>query len=83
MTEFEVNQLVLAKIPDAQVELQINGNSFMLKIISDAFDGLRPLKRQQLVYSCIDKQIKSGEMHAVTMQLYTVAEWEKQKKFAF
>lgn len=83
MTEIEIKALVLAKIPDAQFELQINGNSFMLKIVSDAFDGLRALKRQQLVYSCVDKQIKSGEMHAVTMQLYTSAEWENQKKFAF
>jgi len=57
-------------------------NSFMLQIVSDAFDGLRALKRQQLVYSCIDEKIKSGEMHAVTMRLYSVAEWEKQKKFA-
>lgn len=83
MTESEIQALLLVKIPDAQLELEINGNSFMLKIVSDAFDGLRPLKRQQLVYSCIDKQIKSGEMHAVTMRLYTVAEWEKQKKFSF
>ena len=83
MTESEIQVLLAEKIPDAQPELQVNGNSFMLKIISDAFDGLRPLKRQQLVYSCIDKHIKSGEMHAVTMRLHTVAEWENQRKFAF
>lgn len=81
MIESEIQTLIAAKIPDAQVELQVNGNSFMLKIVSNVFEGLRPLKRQQLVYSCIDEKIKTGEMHAVTMRLHSVAEWEKQRKF--
>lgn len=83
MTETEIHSLLVAKIPDAQLELEINGNSFLLKVVSEAFEGLNALKRQQLVYSCINEQIKSGEMHAVTMRLYTHAEWEKQKKLAF
>lgn len=82
MIESEIKALITAKIPDAQLEVQVNGNSFMLKIISNAFEGLRPLNRQQLVYSCIDEKIKSGEMHAVTMRLFSLAEWEKQKIFA-
>ncbi len=82
MIENEIQELVLNQIPEAGVEVQVNGNSYMLQIVSDAFNGLRPLKRQQLVYSCIDEKIKSGEMHAVTMRLFTPDEWEKQQKFA-
>jgi acid stress-induced BolA-like protein IbaG/YrbA len=82
MIETEIQTLLSAKIPDAQVEVQVNGNSFMLQVVSDAFDDLRAIKRQQLVYSCIDEKIKSGEMHAVTMRLFSLAEWEKQKKFS-
>ena len=82
MIEAEIKSLLSTKIPDAQLELQINGNSFMIQIVSDAFEGQRSLKRQQLVYSCINEKIKSGEMHAVTMRLYSVSEWEKQKLFS-
>lgn len=82
MIESEIQKLLSDKIPDAQVEVQVNGNSFMLQIVSDVFEGLRALKRQQLVYSYIDAKIKSGEMHAVTMRLFSNTEWEKQQKFS-
>ena len=82
MIESEIQALIGAQIPDAQVEIQVNGSSYMLQVVSDAFEGLRALKRQQLVYSCIDEKIKSGEMHAVTMRLFSIAEWEKQLKFS-
>jgi acid stress-induced BolA-like protein IbaG/YrbA len=82
MTEPEIERLIVEAIPEAQIEIQINGNSFMLRVISDAFEGLRALKRQQLVYSCINDKIKSGEMHAVTMRLFTLEEWKQEQKFS-
>ncbi len=83
MLESQITELIREKIPDASIEVQINGNSFMLKIVSAAFEGARSLKRQQMVYACINEKIKNGEMHAVTMRLFTPSEWEKQQKFSF
>ena len=82
MLETEIASLVKEKIPGADIEVQANGNSFMLRIVSADFDGQRALKRQQLVYSCLNELIKSGEMHAVTMRLFTPEEWEKNQKFS-
>ncbi len=82
MNEEEVIALVQSTMPEADVAVQVNGNSYMIRIISDIFEGLNSLKRQQRVYACINDRIKSGEMHAVTMRLFTKAEWEQEKKFS-
>lgn len=82
MLDTNIKQLLVETLPDAQVEVQANGNSFMLRIVSQSFEGLKALKRQQLVYSCLNDLIKSGEMHAVSMRLFTPQEWEKQQQFS-
>lgn len=82
MLDTQIKQLLVETLPDAQVEVQANGNSFMLRVVSQSFDDLKALKRQQLVYSCLNDLIKSGEMHAVSMRLFTPQEWEKQQKFS-
>ena len=82
MVEEVIKQLLKSAITDAEIDVQSNGNSFMLKVVSDCFEGLSSLKRQQLVYSRINEMIKSGEIHAVTMQLQTFAEHDKQKRFS-
>lgn len=82
MVEEEVKQLLMSGVADAEVSVQSNGNSFMLKVVSDCFKGLSSLKRQQLIYSYINDKIKSGEIHAVTMELQTLDEREQQKKFS-
>jgi len=82
MVEEAIKQLLGSAIADAEVSVQSNGNSFMLQVVSERFEGLSSLKRQQLVYSYINDRIKSGEIHAVTMQLQTFAERDKQKRFS-
>lgn len=82
MIEEVIRELLKSAIANAEVEVQSNGNSFMLRVVSDCFEGLSSLKRQQLIYSCINDKIKSGEIHAVTMHLQTFAEHERQKRFS-
>jgi len=81
IAESDIEALIRPVFETAQIDIQINGNSVMLQVISDKFIDLKSIKRQQLVYSCINEKIKSGEMHAVSMKLFTPEEWEKQKNF--
>ncbi|WP_255364364.1 BolA/IbaG family iron-sulfur metabolism protein [Alcanivorax sp. HI0003] len=48
--------------------------------MSTAFEGLMPVKKQQLVYATINEQIQSNTIHAVQIITYTPAEWEKAQK---
>jgi len=72
----EIAQLITASIPDAQLEVQIDGNHVSLNVVSAQFEGLNAVKKQQLVYACLQEQIASGAIHAVHMKTYTPQEWE-------
>ena len=58
----------------AQVTVDGEGNRFEIDVVSDDFEGLGRVKRQQLVYAAIDDLIASGAVHAVTIRAATYAE---------
>ncbi|HMU65977.1 MAG TPA: BolA/IbaG family iron-sulfur metabolism protein [Cellvibrionaceae bacterium] len=78
MQEHEVITAVSAAIADAQVQVRFEGNHVHLRVISPAFTGLSPVKKQQLVYGALKDAIASGAIHAVHMQTLTPEEWAAQ-----
>ena len=50
---------------------------------SPAFEGKRPVQKQQMIYACLNELIASGELHAVSMQTYTPSQWQSQEKLGF
>jgi acid stress-induced BolA-like protein IbaG/YrbA len=40
------------------------------------FEGLRPVKKQQLVYAALSDRIADGSIHAVNIRTFTPAEWQ-------
>ena len=76
MNEQDVIAELKAAFTDAHVELNSDGSHFNVLIVSDDFDGLRAVKKQQMVYAVLNDKIASGAMHAVNMQLYTQSEWQ-------
>ena len=73
----QVKELVMAHLPDCEVEVGGDGNHIDLTIVGDVFEGMSPVKKQQLVYAGLNEHIASGSIHAVNMKLYTRAEWQK------
>lgn len=71
----EITSAVVSAIPDAKVEARMEGNHAHLVVISEQFDGLLPVKRQQLVYSALQAEIASGAIHAVHMKTFTPSQW--------
>lgn len=63
-----------AALPGCELETQSEGNKILLKIVSQEFDGLSRVKRQQKIYALLDDRIKSGEIHAVSMITQTPTE---------
>ena len=74
MTPEHIQQLIASQMPDAAVEVSGGEGKFVANVISDAFAGLSPLKRHQLVYACVNDEIASGELHALTIVAKTIAE---------
>ncbi|MFY0664606.1 MAG: BolA/IbaG family iron-sulfur metabolism protein [Natronospirillum sp.] len=67
----QVRDILTAALPDCTVEVTGSGAKFHVTARGSAFQGLMPLKQQQLVYGFLNEHIQSGAIHAVTMDLGT------------
>jgi len=74
MTPQQIQQLIAKQMPDAEVEVSGGEGKFVANVTSDAFDGLSPIKRHKLVYACVNDEIASGELHALTIVARTPTE---------
>ena len=77
MQAAEVKQIIESQITESQVITSGEGGNFEVTVISDVFNGLMPVKRQQLVYQCVNEQIANGSIHALTIKTYTQTQWQK------
>ncbi len=80
MTTDEIKVLIEAGFESAQVIVNGDNGMFDTTVISDKFDGLSPVKKQQMVYATVNTQITSGAIHALSIKAYTPKEWETASK---
>ena len=69
---------VLKAVPDATVEvidLHRSGDHFHVRVISDSFNGMRPLQRQKQVLSVMKQHIPHP-IHALDLKCMTPAQAE-------
>ena len=64
----EITRRVLDAIADATVSVAVDGNRAMIDVVSPVFSDLSRVKKQQLVYACIEDLIASGDLHAITIK---------------
>ena len=74
MNTEEIKNLILQHMPDAQVSVSGEEGKFTANVTSDAFAGLPPIKRHKMVYACVNEEIASGALHALTIVAKTPAE---------
>jgi acid stress-induced BolA-like protein IbaG/YrbA len=55
-----------------------DGAHFEAIIVAEAFDGKRSIARHQLVYGVLGERMRE-EIHALSMQTFTPAEWQAQQ----
>ena len=67
----EIADAVTAQIEDAQVEVMLDGNKALITVVSQTFESLSRVQKQQKVYGCIDEYIRDGRLHAVTIRALT------------
>lgn len=74
MNSEQVAALIRAGMPSARVEVQSEDDThFATLVVSEAFEGLRPLQRHQLVYRSLGPKM-GGEIHALSIRALTPAE---------
>ena len=70
-----VETLVRAAFEDAEIQVEGSGANYDITVVSPVFEGLRPVKKQQLVYGALNETIASGAIHAVNIKTFTPEEW--------
>ena len=73
-----VTALLQAHLQDCEFQIQGEGANYDITAIGEVFDGLRPVKKQQLVYAALSEHIADGSIHAVNIRTYTPAQWRDQ-----
>ena len=76
----ELTQLLRGRLPGCEIEVNGDGRHFAIRVVSEIFAGLSPVKKQQLVYAALSEEFASGSIHAVD-QLVTLtpAEWQRRQ----
>jgi acid stress-induced BolA-like protein IbaG/YrbA len=72
----QVAALLTAAIPNSEVEVTNDGNHFFVTAVSDAFEGLTRVKRQQMIYAVLNEHVLSGSIHALHIKTFSTAEWQ-------
>ncbi|HAK51793.1 MAG TPA: hypothetical protein DCM54_07815 [Gammaproteobacteria bacterium] len=67
MDSDKVKEILSSGLGDCDIRMEIDGNKVVLNLVSNVFEGLSRVKRQQKVYALLNDMIASGEIHAVTM----------------
>jgi stress-induced morphogen len=70
MNASEIEKLIKASIPDAQVtirDLAGDGDHYAATVISEAFRGKNRVQQHQLVYQALKGQM-GGALHALALQ---------------
>ena len=75
MNPEKIQQLIQQGMPSATVEVSGGEGKYVAQVISDDFTDLSLIKRHKLVYACVNNEIASGELHALTIIAKTTAEF--------
>jgi acid stress-induced BolA-like protein IbaG/YrbA len=74
----QIKALLETALEDCEVRVGGEGNHFDILVIGEVFAGLRPVKKQQMVYAVLNAQIADGTIHAVNIRTFSPAEWAAQ-----
>ncbi len=80
MTTDEIKTMIEGGFDSAEVTVNGDNGMFDTIVVSDEFDGLAPVKRQQKVYATVNAEITNGAIHALTIKAYTEKEWQTASK---
>ena len=78
MEASEVEKLIRDQLDDVDVKVETDGYHYQVTAIGMVFEGLNAVKKQQLIYGCLNKYIVDGTIHAVVIKTFTPEEWDAQ-----
>jgi len=78
VTPESIKQSIVAGLACEHVEVAGDGTHWEALVVSPAFEGLSRIKQHQLVYAAMGDRMRE-EVHALSMQTLTPAQWEARR----
>ena len=78
VTPESIKQSIAAGLACEHVEVAGDGTHWEALVVSPAFEGLSRIKQHQLVYAAMGDRMRE-EVHALSMQTLTPAQWEARR----
>ena len=79
--EILIKQCVIEALALDEIQVKFDGSQCRIIAVSDLFDELSRVKRQQAVLKPLATLIKDGTVHAVSVKTYNNAQWQRDKMF--
>ena len=70
----QIKQLLATELSGCDIHVQLEGSHCQITVVGELFEGVRPVKCQQMVYAGLNQLIADGTLHAVTINALTPAE---------
>ena len=81
MTTEELEVFLKDTLDLTEVHVKRDGSHFNIIAVSNQFDEMSRVKRQQFVYGPLTDKIADGSMHAVSIKTFNEEQWRKEKLF--
>jgi len=74
-----VRKRLSEELADCEIQVENDGNHFLVIAIGERFAGMNRVKKQQLVYGVLEDALKDGSIHALTIKAFTPEEWQARQ----
>lgn len=75
----EIETLLMNALQLDEVHVTFDGSHGSVIAVSDQFDSMTRLKKQQTVMAPLKTLINEGTIHAISIKTFTVAQWRREK----
>ncbi|MCP5162995.1 MAG: BolA/IbaG family iron-sulfur metabolism protein [Hahellaceae bacterium] len=76
MQAHEIESIISERLEGSEVHAQSDGRHAQAVVICEQFAGLSPVKRQQMVYACVNEYLLNDTLHALSLKTYTPEQWK-------
>ena len=80
MTSDELSSIIRAGLVCEYIEVDGDGRHWQALIVSPEFEGKRTIQRHQRVFATVGAKMRTDEVHALSMNTLTPAEWAKMQE---
>ncbi|MEP4890107.1 MAG: BolA family protein [Aliiglaciecola sp.] len=81
MDNQQIAALLKEQLELTEVHVTSEGSHFQIIAVSDKFETMSRVKKQQFIYGPLKEQIADGTMHAISIKTFSEKQWQRERMF--